>query len=320
MWKQRALTLKGKITIINSLALSQIMYVSNILYVPADVIKEVNQLIFSFLWPKKAHVKKSTIIGLYEEGGLKMPDFEYKVQAGKIMWIKRLLMNEKLRVLAESFGLPLPLPTMVKLNFDMQYLPNYPSCFYREVFNCWYNLRSSNCNSSNDVMKQIIWFNKNLLVESRPIYIEKLYNKSVKYVNDLLDENGNFLTINALNHLYNVNIRIMQYNSLLSSIPKEWKRLLRQAKKIDNIEENIVVKLNMITKSIFEIETRDVYWELIGRVCQRPSAAAKWEEIYDLIHFDWENIFCIPFHVARESSLQSFQYKIVDFEYGSSVV
>ena len=103
----------------------------------------------------------------------------------------------------------------------------------------------------------------------------------------------------------------MEYNSLLSSIPKEWKRLLRHANKIDNIEETIVVKLNKIPKSIFEIETRDVYWELIGRVCQRPSTITKWEEIYDLLHFDWENILCIPFHVARETSLQSFQYKIV---------
>ena len=56
MWKQRKLSLKGKVTLINSLALPQIIYAASVLYVPSEVIIEVNKLIFSFLWPKKIHV------------------------------------------------------------------------------------------------------------------------------------------------------------------------------------------------------------------------------------------------------------------------
>ena len=41
------------------------------------------------------------------------------------------------------------------------------------------------------------------------------------------------------------------------------------------------------------------------------SAVIKWEEKYDLINFDWKTIFSIPFMIARESTLQSFQYQII---------
>ena len=71
MWKQRQLTLKGNVTIINSLALFQLQYVASVVYVPENVIETVNETIYSFLWPKKAHVKKMTVIQEIEQGGLR---------------------------------------------------------------------------------------------------------------------------------------------------------------------------------------------------------------------------------------------------------
>ena len=52
MWKQRKVSLKGKVTIINSPALSQVMYAASVLYVPHEVITEMN-LIFHSCGPEK---------------------------------------------------------------------------------------------------------------------------------------------------------------------------------------------------------------------------------------------------------------------------
>ena len=57
MWKQRELSINGKITIINSLVFSQIMYVASVLYISSEIIADINGIIFSFLWAKKIHVK-----------------------------------------------------------------------------------------------------------------------------------------------------------------------------------------------------------------------------------------------------------------------
>ena len=251
MWKQRALTLKGKITIINSLALSQIMYICNVLYVSPDIIKEVNDLIFSFLWPKKVHVKKSTIIGLIEEGGLKMPDFEIKILACKAMWVKRLLLNNKCAVLAESFGLPLQFKEMCKLNVDMKFLDTYHSTFYRQVLDSWYSLQDIPCKKGSDVMKQFLWFNKNIVVDCKPIFIEAMYKKSIKYINDLLSEEGQFLQLNTLNDTFGTNLTVMQYNSIKSAIPKEWKRLLRSVNNRLKIEDNENKNISILQSTRF---------------------------------------------------------------------
>ena len=57
MWRARQLTLKGKITVLKTLVLSQMYYIASILYVPDEIIDKINRMIYKFLWPKKEHVK-----------------------------------------------------------------------------------------------------------------------------------------------------------------------------------------------------------------------------------------------------------------------
>jgi hypothetical protein len=149
MWKQRKLSLKGKVTIINCLALPQVMYVASVLYVPAEIISEVNKIIFSLLWPKKVHVKRTTVIAPILGGGLRMPDFECKVKACKVMWAKRLQYTTKNSIFAEVFGLPVCFKDMFFFNYDVNYLQNYTSLFYKQVLKSWYEVHSrsfSKCN------------------------------------------------------------------------------------------------------------------------------------------------------------------------------
>ena len=311
MWKQRQLSLKGKITIINSLALSQILYVASVLYVPQEVIKEVNQLIFSFLWPKKVHVKRTTVIGPIEEGGLKMPDFEIKVRACKAMWIKRLLSNPKCSVLAESFGLPFTLREMCLFNFDMKFLETYNSAFYKQVLNSWYELRNVQCKTASDVRKQVLWYNKEILIENKPAVYRTLYVNGIVYINDILDNTGNFLELDILSRKFNVNLTIMKYNSLKDAIPKTWRNLVKQSHTID-ILPVIVICINNVRKSLTNVCNRDIYWELVTRIVEQPTSLYKWEECYYWYDFDWNDIFCNSFKVVRESYIQSLQYRILN--------
>ena len=57
IWRTRKLTLKGKITVLQSLALARIYFTASILYVPPQVIADVTKLTYNFLWPNKEHVK-----------------------------------------------------------------------------------------------------------------------------------------------------------------------------------------------------------------------------------------------------------------------
>ncbi len=50
LWKSRYLSLKGKLAIVNILALSPLLYLASVLNTPDNVIKEVKQYIVDFIW------------------------------------------------------------------------------------------------------------------------------------------------------------------------------------------------------------------------------------------------------------------------------
>ena len=105
-WKCRRLSLKGKVTVINTLAVSPILYLASVIHVPAQVIQEVNKIIVYFIWDSKPpKVAYDVMIQSIENGGLKLVDFESKVKSLKLGFIKRLSQNKtgKLRSTAAKF-------------------------------------------------------------------------------------------------------------------------------------------------------------------------------------------------------------------------
>ena len=88
----RDLTLIGKITVIKCLALTKLIHVASILELPGRFAQKVNSLIFKFIWNDKLpKIKKATIIGEKQDGGLKDPDFTTIDKVLKLIWIKQFL-------------------------------------------------------------------------------------------------------------------------------------------------------------------------------------------------------------------------------------
>ena len=91
IWSSRNLSLKGKVIVINNLALTPLLYVSGIIHTPVKYIKEVKTLVLNFLWNnKKPKIKYNVLVQNTNQGGLKLTDFECKVSSLKINWVKRL--------------------------------------------------------------------------------------------------------------------------------------------------------------------------------------------------------------------------------------
>ena len=136
IWRQRQLSLKGKITVIWSVALPQLLYACSTLYTPNWVINEADELFFKFLWSdKKAHVKKTSIIADTKNGGLKMLHFESMVKAVKINWIKRYrnVDSNYCKIVSYFTGINLPISTIISCQLDNTLI----ACkdpFYQQMF------------------------------------------------------------------------------------------------------------------------------------------------------------------------------------------
>ena len=91
-WELRRLSLLGKITVLKSLIISQLVYILSPLPTDQRVVNEVNNLCYNFLWDGKGDkIKRDTMISDYEQGELKMVDVKIFSKALKATWIKKYL-------------------------------------------------------------------------------------------------------------------------------------------------------------------------------------------------------------------------------------
>ena len=76
-WSAGRLTLLGKITIIKALAVFQIVHVLTSLPTHQGALKEINTLLYDFLWESKGDkIKRTQMINDYDKGGLKIIDIQ----------------------------------------------------------------------------------------------------------------------------------------------------------------------------------------------------------------------------------------------------
>jgi len=93
-WQLRRLTLLGKVTVIKSLAASQLVYIMSSLPSSQSYLKEIHQLLYNFLWDGRGDkIKRSVILNEYKDGGLKMLDIRSFNHALKLKWVKNILMT-----------------------------------------------------------------------------------------------------------------------------------------------------------------------------------------------------------------------------------
>ncbi len=87
----RKLSLKGKIIVLNNLALTPIICVSSVVNTPNKAIMEKNNTIQNFIWEgSTSKITQKTLFQQIEKGGLKLCHFEMKVKVLKLSWVKRL--------------------------------------------------------------------------------------------------------------------------------------------------------------------------------------------------------------------------------------
>ena len=73
----------------NTLAISPLLYLANVIHVPSQVITEVKCLITDFLWDgKPAKIAYNVMIQSIKNGGMNLVDFESKVKSIKVSSIK----------------------------------------------------------------------------------------------------------------------------------------------------------------------------------------------------------------------------------------
>ena len=197
------LTFIGKITVRISLALAKLIHVASVLELPESFVQEVNSLIFKFIWndnPPK--IKKATLIGEKQDGGLKAPDFTAIDKALKLMWIKRFLDESdaewKLTPMETFHRYGGTLLLQSKYSIKLLSLNNLPS-FYTKLLQFWQEIRNNLRTEldTTNIVEEVIWNNRCIQINQKTVFFEKWYSKSILKIGDVIDENIKFLSFES---------------------------------------------------------------------------------------------------------------------------
>ena len=205
LWSQRDLSLYGKITIAKTLGLSKLISSSACLHTPPYVIDTVNKLIADFVWNgKKPKIKRDTLIGAKERGGLDLPEYEIITKSLLCPWVKRMKDGaDKDWMVIPSFYLKnVGGPLIFDCNYDLSLLgiKNMPA-FYIDILKTWAEIHDVKSTSldKHDVREAIIWNNKNITIGGKSVYWENWHAAGILRIKDLLEENGKFLSYDLEN-------------------------------------------------------------------------------------------------------------------------
>ena len=304
IWSSRGLSIYGKLTIIKSFLIPKFVYICALLPTPNELLKQLNQLLFKFLWKGTDKVRRVSVINEYREGGLKMIDLETMVKSLRLAWLKRIFngydgtwkryLKHHLKSVGGLF--------FINCNYDVNdYIIS--SQFYRELLLWWTQFRETFASENN--WQRVIWNNKEIRIDKKPVYYKNFHESGIVYVNDLLfnlSSNDSFSyfakTISKIN--------ILQWAGLRHSIPDFLKGVYSSPLS--------TTPSFLIHNNIFDVtkkKSKDYYLLLVTEKTQPPNITHKWKSDFNLSDDNLREFFLLPHSVALESYVKAFQYKVL---------
>ena len=184
-------------TVIKSLIIPKFVYIASLLPTPKDAIKELNQLLFKFLWKGVDKTTRLSVINEYEKGSLKLIDLETMITSSRLAWLKRIFgvndgawkdyIHHQLKCFGGLF--------LFHCNYNVKDHPS-PSQFYAEMLQWWAEFRDEF--STEKYWHSITWNNKDVRISKAPVFYKTFFDSGIICVNDLRFDLNNLDSYNII--------------------------------------------------------------------------------------------------------------------------
>jgi hypothetical protein len=319
VWKMRHLTLNGKIVIFKTLAISKIVFVSYISSMPDFVLQHLKAIQKQFIWDcKKPKIKHSTLIGKYDEGGLKDIDIETKIKALQLSWVKRLH--------DDNFHpwkvIPMYLLTKYSLGTNLFY-PNYDfvaknlkiPVFYKNILINWSEFSSATPLTASSILSETIWNNILIKINSKSITPSFFTLDKHIFVADFFDAQGNVLPWATFKILHNIsNNHYFKWLQVLDAFPNAWKLILKN----DGGQSRLFCDFrpHMITNAkIYPLEkltSKELYNIHLKVKFSLPTSQNSIQNLLQTDLLPWKKVYNLARDISIDSFSRIFQYKVLN--------
>jgi hypothetical protein len=230
----------------------------------------VENEIVGFLWGnKKTKIKYQTLIGEYNEGGIKMPDLESMIQANRVRWALKI-MNKNTESYWKSFVKIILRPfggtDILAENFDFSRVVKSQNIkipvFYKEVFYARSEVSKTNVVNFADIVRQPIWFNRFIHLKIDHINSRYFMEKGILTVNDVWDR-FNGPDWEKMKGKGFCDKDYLAWRCIVGALPVEWKAILRNTPHVQTsdlrAQDKCIELLGKFTP-VSKVKTSMIYW------------------------------------------------------------
>ena len=322
-WEKRNLSIMGKVIITKTFLISQFNYVMQALFLPENVLRDLNTIIFRFLWKRKysnrrafEKVKRDVLCLGYENGGLKMINVFDMQHAFIIKWFQQIFTNRNslfsqipqslLEILGSDFS-------ALKCNIsskEFKGLGLISSQFWRQAIKVWIDNNRDQDVPPNNYFGETIWNNDKIRYKHNVLFWKSWCDCDFTYVGDLfLDDN--FLTLdNAKNSLGKNATVHFQYFALFNALPAEWR--------VPQAGEWYLNEPMFCKEKISLLSTKSVRLNLVKMRKKSPGSLAFWGRKFPDV--DVLPYFKLLYNATKETRLRTLQWKILHNIYPTNIL
>ena len=267
------------------------MYRAGLVCINKDIIKEVNKILFNFIWKGKDKVKRSGLISDEENGGLRAPHLESIIRTQRIMcWKKfaeaqqssrKMILSHYLKQVGGKF--------VLACRFDLKKLSVKLPRFYEECLQIFaeHSAATGECSqilNNNTRANTIIWNNKDILINGTSIFHYRLFNKGIVTLEDLISDKNDVIIKQNLNESIFSPMEVFYLMQVLDALPMVWRNSLLscgpKSGKSFVLSDHIQLRLKNMCVGIDKAVSKNVYKEIRAKYESTPTAQKKFTDLY----------------------------------------
>ena len=320
-WKNRGLTLVGKIQLLKTFVMSKIMYIISNIEIPDDFVMAVEKLMFKFIWNGPDKIARATMFADYIDGGLKFPKLECMIETQLVKWVQRFYAesDHQWKLFFEYY--------CSRVGGILIFMCNYSKChlkalgfpvFYQNVLVAWSKTKlhaqfTDDQSTQAGILSQIVWNNYHILVDKKTIYCKTLHEAGLCYVYDLFDRLGNIRSFDFWRERGVSCKYFLTYLAIVSNVKRKWcvefnQLILQMFQAKMDYEQS---QSNLLSEELQKLKTKLIYIDLVEKHIARPISETLFAKKYDIQEEEWPQLYLLPFKCTIEVKLRVFQFKIL---------
>ena len=284
MWKWRGLTLLGKIQIVKTFIIPKFLSKAALISVSNYLIKEIYKLI-----------RRSALINDIDNGGLKMLDTESMISAQRVMALKKYFAdgNSSWKTILDEFLCNVGGKFILFCNFDTCKLRAYIPAFYKECLGAFSELKNSNVISYEDVINQIIWNNKNIVVDKQSLFEKHLFCQGIVKIGYLLFNTGKFLQSWKVLTANSSPTQYFKPIGVVDAIPIAWRLIIKQSPTSQHFSSSLLgdklyIELDETEIDLSKVTSKLLYNKFKTKNQTPPSAQSEMKDKYPKLVVEWK--------------------------------